>query len=106
VVVSSQAAERARRALDERSIEREVVAAFQAYEARRAELQRLTDAAVPAAQRAFELADVGFRAGRFDWYRVALAARELVRARGAELDALSGAWAARIALEQAVGGLQ
>ncbi len=104
VVAQARTAELDRRVLSEHRIEREVIAALHAYELRRAELQLLTSAALPAAQRSFQLAEAGFGAGRFDWFRVALAARDLVRVRSNRLDALSAAWAQRIALEQAAGG--
>ncbi|HEX7476195.1 MAG TPA: TolC family protein [Polyangiales bacterium] len=100
----AQQAEAGWRVLSEHRIERGVVAAWQSYELRRAELEMLSNAALPAAQRSFQLAEAGFSAGRFDWFRVAVAARDLVRVRAERLDALAAAWAQRIAVEQAVGG--
>jgi outer membrane protein TolC len=60
---------------------------------------------VPAAERTLELVEQGWLAGRFDVFRVATAARDLVRVRAARLDALEMAWRARIALDRAAGGV-
>jgi outer membrane protein TolC len=64
----------------------------------------LAEAALPAAERSFDLAEAGWRAGRFDWFRVALAARNLVELRGARIEALAALWNARVVLARARGG--
>jgi cobalt-zinc-cadmium efflux system outer membrane protein len=104
VVEAARAGDVERLALQARRIEREVTTARAAYEARRAELDLLTRSAVPSAERALELVEVGWRAGRFDVFRVASAARDVARARGLRLDALEAAWLERIALDRATGG--
>ena len=56
------------------------------------------------AERSFELAEAGWRAGRFAWFRAALAARDLVELRTGRGDALSAPWTQRIVLARAKGG--
>jgi cobalt-zinc-cadmium efflux system outer membrane protein len=90
--------------LTERRIARDVRAAWDAHERRRTEYSVLSESALPAAERSFELAEAGWRAGRFDWFRVALAARDLVELRGARIEALAALWTQRIALARARGG--
>lgn len=95
-----------RLAIEGRRIIRDVYASFSAYEARREELRRLTDDALPSAQRTVDLVEAGWRSGRFDIFRVTSAARDLARVRALRLDALEAAWMERIALDRAVGGLE
>jgi cobalt-zinc-cadmium efflux system outer membrane protein len=90
--------------LDTRRIEREVRAASEAYEARRAELAQVRDRAMPAAERAFALIERGWKAGRFDVFRLTAAARDVVRVRARHLDVLEAAWLARVELDRAAGG--
>jgi cobalt-zinc-cadmium efflux system outer membrane protein len=104
VVARATESERTRHELQKRRIAREVSGAWAAHERRRAELDVLTRSALPAAQRSFELAEAGWRAGRFDWFRVALAARDLVQVRAQRVEALSALWAQRIVLARARGG--
>jgi cobalt-zinc-cadmium efflux system outer membrane protein len=96
--------ERARYALQQRRIAREVRGAWDAHERRRAEYALLSQSALPAAERSFELAEAGFRAGRFDWFRVALATRDLFELRGARIEALAALWTQRVLLARAQGG--
>jgi outer membrane protein, heavy metal efflux system len=103
-IASERALEIERLAIEERRIEREVIAASDAYASRRAELARLRDDALPAAERAFGLIETGWRAGRFDVFRLTAAARDVVRTRAQRLDALEGAWIERGALDRAAGG--
>ena len=60
--------------------------------------------ACPRPTRSFELAEAGWQAGRFDWFRVALAARDLVELRAQRIEALAALWAQRIVLARARGG--
>jgi outer membrane protein, heavy metal efflux system len=96
--------EQERHALEMRRIARDVAATRTAYEGRRAELKVLDQTALPAAQRTLELVEAGWRAGRFDLFRVTTAARDITRLRSRRLDAIEGAWLERIALFRAVGG--
>jgi outer membrane protein TolC len=103
VTDAARMTETERQDLQARRILREVEALYAAYESRRAELKLIESTSVPAAERTLELVEVGWLAGRFDMFRVATAARDVARIRAARLDALEGAWLARIALERAAG---
>lgn len=100
---ATRATETERQELQARRILREVSALHAAYESRRAELKLIETTSVPAAERTLELVEIGWLAGRFDMFRVATAARDVARVRSARLDALQGAWLARIALDRAAG---
>jgi cobalt-zinc-cadmium efflux system outer membrane protein len=104
VVARATETELTRLEIQRRRIAREVTGAWTAHERRRAELDVLTQSALPAAQRSFELAEAGWKAGRFDWFRVALAARDLVQVRAQRVAALSALWTQRIVLARAQGG--
>ena len=104
VTEAARATEAERQDLQARRILREVTALHAAYRSRRAELDTIEKTSVPAAVRTLELVEVGWLAGRFDVFRVATAARDVARVRAARLDALEGAWIARIALDRAAGG--
>jgi cobalt-zinc-cadmium efflux system outer membrane protein len=104
VVARATETELTRFEIQKRRIAREVTAAWGAHERRRTELEVLTQSALPAAQRSFELAEAGWKAGRFDWFRVALAARDLVQVRAQRVEALSALWTQRIVLARARGG--
>jgi len=101
---AQRATEMDRQELQGRRILREVTALYTAYESRRAELKLIEATSVPAAVRTLELVEVGWLAGRFDMFRVATAARDVARVRASRLEALEGAWVARVALDRAVGG--
>jgi outer membrane protein TolC len=83
---------------------RQVVAAHEAYEARRLELVTLVDRAIPAAARTLSLAEAGWQAGRFDVFRLLTAARDALRVRAHRIDALEAVWMSYIELERASGG--
>jgi cobalt-zinc-cadmium efflux system outer membrane protein len=89
--------------LEARRLSRQVVAAWNAYEARRQELERITQSAMPAAARTLSFAEAGWQAGRFDLFRLLTAARDALRVRANRIDVLESAWIARIELERAVG---
>jgi cobalt-zinc-cadmium efflux system outer membrane protein len=90
--------------LEGRRVEREVLAASEAYDARRSELAQVRDHAMPAAERTFALIERGWKAGRFDVFRLTAAARDVVRVRAQHLDVLEAAWLARVELDRASGG--
>jgi cobalt-zinc-cadmium efflux system outer membrane protein len=104
VVARELETEQARLELLRRRIFRDIRAAWDAHARRLAEYAVLSESALPAAERSFDLADGGWRAGRFDWFRVALAARDLVELRGARIEALAALWNARVVLARARGG--
>jgi cobalt-zinc-cadmium efflux system outer membrane protein len=90
--------------LEQRRLERDVLAAWNSYEGRRRELEQLTAAALPAADRTLSFAEAAWQAGRFDVFRVLAAARDAGRVRALRADALEQAWTAGRALERAAGG--
>lgn len=104
VVARTLETEERRLELWTRRVDREITAAWSAHGRRLAELELLTRSGVPAAERSFELAEAGWQAGRFDWFRVALAARDLVEVRAQRIEALSALWAQRVVLARAKGG--
>jgi len=104
VVARALETERTRYELTERRIAREIRGAWDAHARRLSEYTTLSQSGLPAALRSFELAEAGWRAGRFDWFRVALAARNLVELRTARVSALSALWTQRIVLARAKGG--
>jgi outer membrane protein, heavy metal efflux system len=104
VTEAARMTEMERQDLQGRRILREVSTLHAAYESRRSELKLIASTSVPAAERTLELVEAGWLAGRFDIFRVATAARDVARVRAARLDALEGAWLARIALDRASGG--
>ncbi|HET8937522.1 MAG TPA: TolC family protein [Polyangiales bacterium] len=104
VVARELETEEARLALKQRRISRDIRRAWDAHARRISEYSLLTDAALPAAERSFDLAEGGWRAGRFDWFRVAVAARNLMEVRAARIDALAALWSARVLLARARGG--
>jgi cobalt-zinc-cadmium efflux system outer membrane protein len=105
VVAAQQEGERERLELTLRRVGREVAVAHQGLAGRRAQLALLTDAAVPAALRTQELVEQGWRAGRFDVFRLTQASRELLRVRQQRLETLLFTWLDFIELERASGGL-
>lgn len=104
VVAREIETEEARLDLQRRRIFRDIRAAWDAHGRRMSEYSVLSESALPAAERSFALAEAGWRAGRFDWFRVALAARDLVELRGARIEALAALWNARVVLARARGG--
>lgn len=102
-VAAQQGTGNERRAIVERQIVREVTNARAAYVARLAELAIVVDNVVPQAQRTLALVEIGWRAGRFDVFRVTSAARDLSRAKGLALAALEASFVDGIALQKAVG---
>jgi outer membrane protein TolC len=76
----------------------------QAYEAQRSELEVLTDVGLPAAQTHLDLMETGFRAGRFDVFRLTSAAQSLVRLKAVRVAALSHIWQQRSLLDRLTGG--
>ena len=103
VVARAREGTRTRLELEVRRRARGVIVAWNAYDARRTELERISSRAMPAATRTLSLAEAGWQAGRFDLFRLLTAARDALRVRASRIDALEAAWTARIELERAVG---
>jgi outer membrane protein TolC len=78
--------------------------ARQVYEARRAQLEALTRDGIPAATRRLALVETGWRAGRFDIFRLTSAAQDLVRVESTRVQVLEEIWRQRITLERLQGG--
>jgi cobalt-zinc-cadmium efflux system outer membrane protein len=102
--VAREAVENARQRLRllEQRIDREVSSLRATCRARRAQAMLLEERSLPQAKAALELVEKGWRAGKYDVFRVSAAARDLSRLRGADLDAVGLAWRAQIALSRAL----
>lgn len=96
-------AEQERTEFELRQLERDVLAAHNAYDKRVEELRLLKDEALPTAKRTRELVDAGWRAGRLDIFRVVTAARSVSLAEQAYADALEALWRERTVLARQIG---
>jgi outer membrane protein TolC len=85
---------------------REVKIARESYQKRRAELAIIANEAAPSVERTRALIETGWRAGRFDVFRLTSATREALRLRREVLDLTIAAWTDFVALELATGGLK
>jgi cobalt-zinc-cadmium efflux system outer membrane protein len=92
------------RLLMARQIDADVASAWRLVEARQAELGLLETEALPSADSSESLVTEGWRAGKFDIFRVIQVAREAAEVRTAHLEALGALWEASVALDRAVGG--
>ena len=103
-------AERARiddeRALAAREVALEVERAYQAAQAQTAAVHLLEREALPAADAVVSLLTDGWKAGKFDLFRVLQTTRDATVARRLYLETLGAAWDATIALDRATGGEQ
>lgn len=97
--------EKARLKAQLRRVAREVALARHSYEARRQQVMLLTDHALPQARRTQALIEEGWRAGRFDIFRLTGAARDTLRLEREHLETLSAAWADWVELQRTSGGL-
>lgn len=75
-----------------------------AYAAHLEELAVLTSDGLPAAEEHLRLVETGWRAGRFDIFRLTTAAQSLVRLRAARVGVLERIWRQRMLLERWTGG--
>jgi cobalt-zinc-cadmium efflux system outer membrane protein len=91
------------RALLERDVALEVERAFQTEGAQREVMQLLDREVLPAAEAATTLMTEGWRAGKFDLFRLLQTAREASEARRLYLETLGLLWESTIALDRAVG---
>ncbi|MEW6432920.1 MAG: TolC family protein [Myxococcota bacterium] len=105
VTHAQRATELARLDAVKRRIAREVTQALADYAAHVRALAILSEQALPNAERTQALVEAGWRAGRFDVFRLTTATRELLRVRRERLDTLSAAWRAWVELERVSGGL-
>ncbi len=104
IVAAQVATEQARLDLTTQRIARELEARRATCEARRREAQLLGEVALPQARKALDLVEAGWRAGKFDVFRVNTAARDLVRLALSRIDVLGAAWREHVALQRLAGG--
>lgn len=105
VARAQQETEKARLQAQLRRVAREVAVARRSYEARRQQVAVLAQQALPSARRTQELIEQGWRAGRFDVFRLTTAARDVLRLEREQIETLSAAWADWVELQRASGGL-
>jgi outer membrane protein TolC len=91
------------RGLGERAVREEVWAARDQLLRRREQAERFAKVVLPAAGRHLALVSDGWRAGKFDLFRVIVAARDEALARREQLAAVGDVWQAAIALDRATG---
>ncbi len=91
------------RALGEHEVALEVERAWRESTNRRAQVEIDEREVVPAAEAAAELLTQGWRAGKFDLFRVIQASREAGDARRRALEDLGRLWQARIELDRTMG---
>jgi cobalt-zinc-cadmium efflux system outer membrane protein len=91
------------RALMERDVALEVERAFQTEGAQREMVKLLDHEVLPAAEAATTLMTEGWRAGKFDLFRLLQTARDASEARRLYLETLGLLWESTIALDRAVG---
>jgi cobalt-zinc-cadmium efflux system outer membrane protein len=91
------------RTLVERDVALEVERAFQAEAAQREMAQLLDQEVLPAAEAAVSLMTEGWRAGKFDLFRLLQTSRDASEARRLYLETLGLLWESSIALDRAVG---
>jgi cobalt-zinc-cadmium efflux system outer membrane protein len=87
----------------EREIDAEVARAYAAVIANRQVVDTVERQVLPAAESAVALITEGWRAGKFDLFRVIAASREAGDARRHQLESLGVWWEAAIALDRATG---
>lgn len=105
VTAAQKETERARLETELRRVAREVALARNNYASRVRAHGLLERDALPNARRTQVLVEEGWRAGRFDVFRLTAATRELLRVRREHLETLLAAWGDFIELERASGGL-
>ena len=91
------------RTLIERDVALEVERAYQAEVAQREMTQVLDHEVLPAAEAAVTLMTEGWRAGKFDLFRLLQTSRDASEARRLHLETLGLLWESSIALDRAVG---
>jgi cobalt-zinc-cadmium efflux system outer membrane protein len=104
VVAAERQGELERLQMARRRIEVSVRSSHAAYQARLGELEVLGKDGIPAAERRLSLVEQGWRAGRFDIFRVTAAAQDLARLRSMRVEALARLWEDRLFLERLTGG--
>lgn len=106
VARAQQETEKARLQAQLRRVAREVALARRSYEARRQQVAVLTSQALPNARRTQDLIEQGWRAGRFDVFRLTTAARDTLRLEREHIETLLAAWTDWVELQRTSGGLK
>jgi outer membrane protein TolC len=106
MVRAQRRTETTRRSALERQVRLALSGAAAVHAAHLAELEALRAQGLPAASRRVALVEQGWRAGRFDVFRVTAAAQDLVRLQAKHAEVLGRIWQARLLIEQLTGGLQ
>lgn len=104
VVAAQLSTDRMRLELTSQRLLRELEARRAACEARQREAEMLGALAIPEARKALALVEAGWRAGKFDVFRVNAAARDVVRLGQARIDVLGAAWREHVAMQRLAGG--
>jgi cobalt-zinc-cadmium efflux system outer membrane protein len=102
-VRAEQASVDVERTIGTREVALEVDRALRAATTRRAQVELDEKEVVPAAEAALDLLTQGWRAGKFDLFRIIQASRESGDARRRALENLGHLWEARIELDRAMG---
>lgn len=87
----------------DRLVADEVTLAYRSVETRRQEVEEYQRTLVPSLEKQLELVTDGWRAGKFDLFRVMAASRDLRDARRAHLQLLGSLWQAVVELDRAAG---
>jgi cobalt-zinc-cadmium efflux system outer membrane protein len=90
--------------ISRRRIDQMMRATHAAYDLRLAELEVLAREGIPAAEERLRLVEQGWRAGRFDVFRLVAAAQDLARLRFMRVDVIERIWQERLILERLTGG--
>ncbi len=106
VAAAQRESEKARLTAELRRVGFEVERSVKNYRSRRAQALMLQNDAIPNAQRTVTLIETGWRAGRFDVFRLTAATRDLMRAQRDHLEAVAVGWADFIELQRVTGALQ
>jgi cobalt-zinc-cadmium efflux system outer membrane protein len=87
----------------ESEIDTEIVRMHRTLSQRREEARVWAEQVVPAAEENLALVTEGFRAGKFDLFRVVQAARDAADARKKQLEVIGALWQVAIDLDRATG---
>jgi outer membrane protein TolC len=104
VVAAEKQVELDRLEASRRRIDQMLRSIHAALEVRQGELQVLAKDGIPAAEERLRLVEQGWRAGRFDVFRLIAAAQDLARLRSMRLEVLERLWQDRLTLERLTGG--
>jgi cobalt-zinc-cadmium efflux system outer membrane protein len=105
LAVAAADRQRQRIALDaaEQAAARDLLLACDLVERRREEVTLYEDTVLPATERTRDLVFEGWRAGKFDIFRVLVAERDLVNSRLNYLESLATLWGAETEIDRALG---